>query len=181
MALMTAQTMRTNYLLELFGNFCLSLYCGGIMYQGIVETPSRNQIVEWRPKIVSLAKSLEICTFYFPLLLLPGIIIPIVRYAYDGHVLFLVGAILSFLIFPITGIFLIKEYNKVKAWRDDEKTDYESEEQIKTVLGVTNTIRCWHAVKAVLSYVSLILFIIAMVLELEAAIDKREIEVKVIK
>ena len=171
----TANEMRSNYLIQLFGTLSLSLYCGGMMYQGFVETPARLSLEAWKPRIKDLARSLEICTFYLPLLLLPGIVLPIVRYCFQGHVLFLVGGIVASLILPITGIFLIADYNTVKGWRDDENFDYENENNLKIVKHVTNKIRGIHFFKAGLSYLSLLLFIIASALELDKATATKDL------
>lgn len=164
-----AMDLRFNYYMQLFGTLSLSLYCGGIMYQNIVEAPSMGTIKDRKNHIINLARCIEICTIYFPLMLLPGVIMPIIKYYYGGHVLYLVGALLSSLIFPLTFLFLLKDYDKVKAWRDNKNTDIDYFE-----IEITNTflkIKRLHTIKAFLSYLSLILFIIASVIEANEYID----------
>jgi len=146
-----------------------------MLYQGFVATPSMN-VLDKKNFMKTLARAIEICMIFLPIMLLPGIVIPIVRYSRGGHVLFLVGGIITSLIFPITLLFLTKDYDKVKAWRSDENFEYEKcqEEVDRTV----NKIKWLHLFKAFLSWVSLILFIVGMIIELNQFIDSGDIKFK---
>jgi hypothetical protein len=142
-----------NFILELIATLSAGLFCGAAIYINLVEHPARMSCGT-ALAVTEFAPSYKKATVMQVSLIVASFLSSLVAWLNDAGVYWLIGAIFIIVVIPFTIIFIFPTNKKLLDSSLDKNSEY-----------ARKLLDSWgklHAVRSVLSLVSLLIFLYAL-------------------